>query len=308
MEVVRFTMRDELRHIDAEVDGVRLHWAELGAPSEHPPVVLLHGLADSHVTWRPVMAGLAADRRVLMPDLAGSGWSARPDASYTLAWHAHLVAAWLAQQGLDSVDLVGHSYGGGVAQMLLLESPGRIRRLCLVAAGGLGRELNFWLKFAAFPYFVERFGQPLMGFGTRRARGGEARDAQARADVEALAQMNARPGTARAFSRTVRDVISFRGQERLALDRLDEIGSFPPMAVLWGEEDAHIPIAHGRAVAERLEGVRFRAFPGAGHYVHQDDPERFVREVRAFLDDPHPAQVRLRREASAATGRVLGRE
>lgn len=287
-------MTDELRHRYADVEGVRLHWAELGSPGPRPPLVLVHGLADSHLTWRPVAAALAADRHVLMPDLAGSGLSGRPDAPYTLAWHTHLLARWLAQQGLGSVDLVGHSYGGGVAQMLLLESPARIRRLGLAASGGLGRELNFWLKFAAFPYFVERHGQPFMSFGTRRARSKMARDPQAQADVEALAQMNALPGTARAFSRTVRDVISFRGQERLAQDRLGEIAAFPPTAVLWGERDAHIPIAHGRAMVERFEGVRFRAFDGCTHYLHHDDPAGFIEEVRDFLDDPNPAPVRLR--------------
>ena len=175
--------------------------------------------------------------------------------------------------------------------MLLLECPDRIRRLCLAASGGLGRELNFWLRFASFPYFVERYGQRFMGFGTRQARGGGAEDAQARANVESLAQMNALPGTARAFSRTVRDVISLRGQERLSHDRVDEIAEFPPMAVLWGEEDAHIPIAHGRAMSERFEGVQFKAFAGCTHYLHHDDPEGFVEAVRAFLDDPNPAPV-----------------
>lgn len=287
-------MADDFRHVYAEVEGVRLHWAELGAPSALPPVVLLHGLADSHLTWRPIAAALAADRRVLMPDLAGSGLSERPDASYALAWHAHLIAAWLAQLDLEAVDIVGHSYGGGVAQMLLLECPARIHRLGLAASGGLGRELNFWLKFAAFPYFVEHHGQPFMAFGTRRARAREARDDQSRADVEALVQMNSTPGTARAFSRTVRDVISLRGQERIAHDRLGEIAALPPMAVLWGEDDAHIPIAHGHAMVERLEGVRFRAFAGCKHYLHHDDPTGFAEEVRAFLDDPNPAPVRPR--------------
>lgn len=287
-------MTDGVRHAYADVDGVRLHWAELGSPGERPPLVLVHGLADSHLTWRPVMAALAADRQLLMPDLAGSGLSGRPDAPYTLAWHTRLIATWLAQQGLESFDLVGHSYGGGVAQMLLLEAPGRVRRLGLAASGGLGRELNFWLKFAAFPYFVERHGQPFMSFGTRRARSKMARDPQAQADVEALAQMNALPGTARAFSRTVRDVISFRGQERQSHERLHEVASFPPTAVLWGERDAHIPIAHGRTMVERFEGVRFRAFPGCTHYLHHDDPTGFVEEVRAFLDDPNPPVVRPR--------------
>src|SRR3984957_2894762 len=99
-----------VRHF-TQIGEVSLHWAEVG-PGR--PLVLLHGLCDSHRTWFPVAPTLARSRRVLMLDLAGCGESSRPDASYTLDWHANLVGAWLEQLGLDEVDLVGHSYGGGV--------------------------------------------------------------------------------------------------------------------------------------------------------------------------------------------------
>jgi pimeloyl-ACP methyl ester carboxylesterase len=52
-------------------------WGELGAGE---PLVLLHGITDSHRTWRRVAPLLAARYRVPMPDLPGHGYSARPDA------------------------------------------------------------------------------------------------------------------------------------------------------------------------------------------------------------------------------------
>src|SRR5277367_5501594 len=140
------------------VQGCDLHWVELG---QGAPLVLLHGLCDSHRTWSKVAPLLARHRRVLMLDLAGHGLSERPDASYALEWHARMVGAWLEALGLESVDLVGHSYGGGVALwMMLLEQRARIRRLALVAAGGLGRDVSFALRLASLPIVVERFGQP----------------------------------------------------------------------------------------------------------------------------------------------------
>lgn len=286
-------MAAELRHSYADVDGVRLHWAELGATGGPPPLVLLHGMMDSHLTWRPVAEGLARDRLVLMPDLPGCGLSGRPNASYELQWHAHIIARWIERCGLPTVDVVGHSFGGGVAQMLLLECPERIRRVVLAASGGLGRDVGFWLKFGTFPHFVEHYGQPFMAFGTRRALG-HGRDERSQQDVAALSAMNSVRGTARAFSRTVRDVIDFRGQRRLFSQRAHEVATFPPVAVLWGERDTLIPIAHGRAFTEQMDGVCFRAFPGCGHYLHQDDPAAFTAAVREFLDDPHAAPVRLR--------------
>jgi pimeloyl-ACP methyl ester carboxylesterase len=236
---------------------------------------------------------LARDRLVLMPDLLGCGLSGRPNASYKLQWHARVIASWLEQRRLATVDVVGHSYGGGVAQMLLLECPERIHRIVLVAAGGLGRDVGFWLKFGTFPHFVEHYGQPFMAFGTRRALG-HARDERGRADVRALSRMNSRRGTARAFSRTVRDVINFRGQTRLFLQRAHEVAAFPPIAVFWGDNDVLIPIAHGRAFVERMEGARFVSFANRGHYLHQEDPAGFAAAVREFLDDSSALPVRMR--------------
>ncbi|MFW5875187.1 MAG: alpha/beta fold hydrolase [Myxococcota bacterium] len=290
-----------MRHRFATVDDVELHWAELGEPGTQPPLVLIHGMADSHLTWRRVAEPLARDRLVLMPDLPGFGLSGRPDASYALQWHAHIIARWLEHLELQSVDVVGHSFGGGVAQMLLLDCPERIRRMVLVASGGLGREVGFWLKFATFPYFVERFGQPFMSFGTRRSME-RLHPHESEADVRALSEMNALRGTARAFSRTVRDVINFRGQTRHFLQRAREVEQLPPIAVLWGEGDALIPSTHGRALLERLEGAVFQSFADCGHYVHQERPQEFVRAVRSFLDAPTATPVTLRDAPSGPRG------
>jgi len=273
------------------VDGTEIHWAEQGAPGGRTPLVLIHGLTDSHLSWRRISPGLAKERRVFMIDLPGCGLSGRPDASYGLEWQAELVAKWIEQLDLRSVDVVGHSYGGGVAQMLLLSCADRMRRLVLAASGGLGREVGFWLKLGAFPHVVERLGQPFMAFGTRKALSSmikrrddsEPEDATAR-DIEVLAKMNARPGTARAFSRTVRDVINFGGQTRLFTQRLEEVNVELPIAVLWGEEDDVIPMKHARDFVALFDNVFFESFPDCGHFLHHERPAEVLAALQRFLD------------------------
>jgi pimeloyl-ACP methyl ester carboxylesterase len=292
-------MEEVLRDRYARVDDVELHWAELGKPGGRTPLVLIHGLTDSHLSWRKVAPDLARDRLLLMPDLPGCGLSGRPDASYGLEWQAQLLARWMKQLGLSSVDVVGHSYGGGVAQMLLLACPERIRRLVLAASGGLGRDVGFWLKLGAFPYFVERHGQRFMAFGTKRAlgnlmnRSGEGPSTDDARDIEALSKMNAKPGSARAFSRTVRDVIDFGGQTRHFLQRAHEIEVFPPILVLWGEQDTLIPMKHGQDFVAALNGAVFQSFAGCGHYLHRERPAEVVRALRAFLDAEDATPVSL---------------
>jgi pimeloyl-ACP methyl ester carboxylesterase len=278
------------------VEGTLIHWAEAGDPTDESPIVALHGLNDCHLTWKHVAGGLARGRRVLMPDLPGHGLSDRPDANYELGWYAHMVAGWMDAIGLARADIIGHSFGGGIAQMLLLECPQHVRRLALVSSGGLGSEIAILLRLAAIPYVVEHWGQPFMGPCTRLALQA-ARNKIPDDYIAELSRMNTREGSARTFARTVRDIINWRGQRRTFYQRAHELAELPPMAVLWGSRDAIIPTTHAAALSEFVEGIRLILFEGCGHYVHHEQPESFVREVRGFLDDPNAPIARLRNGA-----------
>src|SRR5690606_21024056 len=112
--------------------------------------------------------------------------------------------AFLDSLALEEVDLLGHSYGGGVAQYMLLKHRSRIRRLALVASGGLGRQVSVELRLASVPKVVELLGQPFMApaapIALQLAGGRVGED-----EIAWLREVNAKPGTARAFARTVRD-------------------------------------------------------------------------------------------------------
>jgi pimeloyl-ACP methyl ester carboxylesterase len=288
------------QHRFARVEGCWLHWVDCeGIAPNGSPLVLLHGLSDCYSTWMHLVPRLAQDRRVLVPDLPGHGLSARPDASYELQWYAHLMARWLESRSLDRVDVVGHSFGGGVALMMLPVCRRRIRRLVLVSSGGLGREISFLLRLASIPYLVERFGQPFMGPAMRLAllaTGG----AFSQKDSANRSAMNARGGSARAFARTVRDIVDWRGQRRSFLERPPDL-ALPPMAVFWGDRDAVIPISHAKALVQSMDGVRLTVFDGCGHYPHHQQPEAFARAVGSFLRDP---SVRAARPVSTGAARA----
>lgn len=284
-------MVDQERRHSALIGGVELHWADFGNAAEAVPVVLLHGLNNSHLTWKRIAPALATDRRVLAPDLPGHGRSERPDVSYELMWYARVIANWLKTLDLEKVDVVGHSFGGGIAQMLLLECPERIRRMILVASGGLGRGVGLALRMASLPRVVEHLGQPFMAIGTRLALRG-APGAISKQDILELSALNSQSGSARAFARSVRDVVDWRGQRRTFFQRCHEIPQLPPIAVFWGDRDRLIPMRHGSKFATRVNGVVFKRFHGSGHYLHNEQPEAFVSRVREFLDDPNATAVR----------------
>jgi pimeloyl-ACP methyl ester carboxylesterase len=289
-------------------DGVAIAWGEMGAG---PPLVLLHGLQDSHRAWRRAAPLLAEHFHLYMPDLPGHGLSGRPDAPYTLAWFSRVIAAWMEAVGVPRAHVCAHSFGGGVAQWMILEQRPRIDRLALVAPGGLGRGVSAALRFVTFPVF----GPLLTPLAVRHIIPIVLRYDSATfghmepEEIERAVQMLRIPGTDRAFQRSVGGVINFLGQHMQTAQRAAEVAELPPIAMFWGTKDPIIPVRHGRKAAERAEAMTLTTYKGCGHYPHLDAPVRFARDLIAFLSDPDRPPARLRPEPEGKTwlGRVMRR-
>ncbi|HPM76070.1 MAG TPA: alpha/beta fold hydrolase [bacterium] len=276
------------------VHATTIAWGEMGAG---PPLVLLHGLFDSHRTWRRVAHLLAPHFRVLMPDLPGNGYSGRPDAPYTLSWNAQVVAEWMAAVGVEKAHLCGHSYGGGVAQWMVLEQRARIDRLALVSAGGLGRQVALGMRFAAFPVlgrmitpYALRYGMPRVLKHLSRTFGHMEPEEQQR-----FIELSRLPGTDRAFLRTLFGVVNFFGQHVQTRQRAGEVDDMPPVALFWGKQDPIIPLRHGRDALAQSENVTLTIYEHCGHYPHLESPEAFARDLSDFLRDPNRRPARFLR-------------
>ncbi|MBE7482108.1 MAG: alpha/beta fold hydrolase [Polyangiaceae bacterium] len=265
------------------VGETTLAWTEAGSG---PPLLLLHGLGDCHRTWRRVLPLLAPHHRVLLVDLPGHGLSGRPDAPYTLAWYAETLRGFLDALELERVQVVGHSFGGGVAQWMLLDDPQRIERLVLVAPGGLGREVGIGMRLASFPVLGPLITPVAMRLGTRvmmRVASSDLGNPEPN-EIDRLTWMNSAPGSGRAFTRTVSGAIDLFGQYLHTWDRIHEVPALPPLMLHWGTHDRVIPIAHGLAARDRLAGAELLVYPGVGHFPHLDQPAVFSDAVRRFVD------------------------
>src|SRR5215216_4159906 len=97
-----------VEHHWIETDRIRIHFAEAG---EGEPVVLQHGWPQHWWMWRDLIPPLAERFRVIVPDLRGHGWSAKPAASYTKDELMRDILALLDHLRIERVRYVGHDWG-----------------------------------------------------------------------------------------------------------------------------------------------------------------------------------------------------
>lgn len=280
-----------LSHVTIHGHDVRYRRAGAGEA-----IVLIHGLAGSSLTWRPVMPALAEHYDVIAPDLLGHGESAKPMGDYSLGAMASGLRDLLAILDVERATIVGQSFGGGVAMQLAYQHPELCNRLVLVGSGGLGREVSWLLRLCSLPGAEQLmplvFPRPFAAAGS--AVGGFLHDRGMRAPLvsEMWRAYSSLAGAEnrKAFVRTMRGVIEPGGQTVSALDRLYLAGNLPTL-IVWGDRDAIIPVDHAHTAHEAIPGSRLEILEGVGHFPHAEAPERFVETMCDFMATTQPGPV-----------------
>ncbi|HMC72175.1 MAG TPA: alpha/beta fold hydrolase [Mycobacteriales bacterium] len=260
-----------------------------------PALLLIHGVGDNSKTWEPVLAKLAQRFTVIAPDLLGHGESAKPRGDYSLGAYASGIRDLLAVLGHERATIVGHSLGGGVAMQFAYQFPQICERLVLVASGGLGKEVNPFLRAVSLPgseyllpLVLHRSLHDALGtvggwFGRLGLRGGEIAQEVWRS-YTALTEVRGQM----AFVHTIRSVIDVRGQRVSARDRL-YLAAEVPTLIVWGDRDRIIPVSHAHLTHELIPGSRLVVVEGAGHFLPVERPAAFLEALEDFLATTEPA-------------------
>jgi pimeloyl-ACP methyl ester carboxylesterase len=259
-----------------------------------PALLLLHGLGCDHTTWQPVVAALSRHYTVIAPDLLGHGLSDKPRADYSLGGYANGMRDLLTVLGIDTVTVVGHSFGGGVAMQFGYQFPERTDRMVLVAPGGLGPEVSPAVRAITLPGFHQTMGLVTLPvvrqLTTTSLRALASTGLSHLRDLDEVAHMvdSFKDARARgAIRRVVSSVVDWRGQVVTMVDRA-YLTEAMPMFVIWGADDAVIPARHAEVAAGLAPGATVAVIPDAGHFPHKDHPQQFMRMLDEFIRS-HPA-------------------
>jgi pimeloyl-ACP methyl ester carboxylesterase len=274
----------DLQQVEFDADGMALSCYLAG---KGEPLVLLHGLGASKISWLPLMQGLADRHRVVVPDLPGHGESDKPRSDYSPRFYAHAVRCLLDAVEVDRAVVVGNSMGGRIGLELALRSPNRVGGLVLLDAAIPGLAWRYVMGLTrVFPTGFGAVSIPLrrrwMETALRRLFAHPERlqpEALATAADEFI-RVYADPRARTAFLASLRQVVAERpGPFWGSMRRVRQ-----PALVVVGDRDRLVPTRLGIRLAENLPNAELLILPEVGHVPQFEAPEETLAAVRAFLD------------------------
>jgi pimeloyl-ACP methyl ester carboxylesterase len=275
---------------------LRLHYVDWGNPDK-PPMLLVHGGRDHCRNWDWTAEALREDWHVIAPDLRGHGdsqWST--DGNYNLAGYIYDLAQLIHQQRLAPVTIVSHSLGGVISLRYAGLYPDTVKKI--VAIEGIGPSparlaeyrartivdrMDDWIKeqrmlSARLP---RRYASIEDAFKRMQEENPHLTAERARHLTEHGVNQNEDGTYSWKFDNYVRAFPPYDMPARDIVTLWERITA--PTLLLWGKESkwASDPTEDGRAAY--FKKARVVGVERAGHWLHHDRLDEFLRLLREFL-------------------------
>ena len=274
---------------------LRLHYVYWGNP-DAPPLILLHGGRDHCRSWDWVAEELRHDWHVIAPDLRGHGdseWST--DGTYNVMTCAYDLAQLIHQKKLAPVTIVSHSYGGNISLRYTGLYPDSVRRI--VAIEGLGPSPKILKERENEDYAdrIRKWVDDKRGAAGRTPRKyaslGEAYQ-RMKEENGYLSAEQAKHLTIHGISQNEDGSYSWKFDNYfrvwppfdIPMEELHKLwGAITcPTLLLYGADSwASNPAEDGRI--DYFKNAEVKLYENAGHWLHHDQFDRFMSDVRAFI-------------------------
>ena len=262
------TARGTWARRERELAGIQVS-VETGGEGE--PLLVFHDETGhaGPLRWHEAMA---RDFAVAIPMMPGCGGSARLDWAMSMRDVAGWYLEALDDMDVGAVNAVGFSLGGWLAAEMATMNPERFRKLALVSAAGVrpptGEIMDMFL--VTMPVFLEA----------------SVRDKAAAPEFSTISPEEPSPDLIADWEdiREIACMIGWRPyMHNPNLPRLLHRLKRTPTLIVWGREDAVIPISAGRAYHESIPNSRLVALEGCGHRPEIEKPDEFAAILREFF-------------------------
>ncbi|KAL8736692.1 MAG: hypothetical protein Q9166_000058 [cf. Caloplaca sp. 2 TL-2023] len=275
---------------------VRIHYVEAKPPDTHKGIILLiHGFPESSYQFRHVMGPLSsAGYRVIAPDYRGAGYSSRPTTGYTkkvLATDLH--ALLIKNLGIsEPVHVVGHDIGGMIAHAYATLYPADVASLiwgeCPLPGTNIYDEYKHTPALWHFNFHSVSALPELLVSGHEKQylkhfydRLGQNPSAFTEADLDFYATLYSAPGAMRAGF----DLYRTFEEDKVDNQRwLMEKGKVKVRAMTLSGEDTLDALKSEDMAKQVNEQVVAGVVEGSGHWIAEEAPEHFVKQVLGFIE------------------------
>lgn len=246
-----------------------------------------HGTPTWSYEWRHLLRALANGQRCVAPDHLGFGFSPRPvDADYRPEAHARRFSALIDELGIERYGLVLHDYGGPFALQAALEQPERVERLVLFNTFGWsfgdsprtrhlaklsGSGLFRWLyRYMNFSFVISK-----SAWGDKATLSNNTWPPY----LKVFCDADSRERVLFALAKAMTGSAEYCASLWRRIDRLAAV----PMHIVWGMRDNAFPPSDLARWKTALPHATSLELPTAGHWPHEEQPERCLESVREFL-------------------------
>jgi len=263
-----------------DLDGMAVHYLDEGSPADKTPIVLLHGMAASLLTWNGWTRALQAEHRVIRLDLPGYGLTGpNPARDYSINFYVRFLHDFLQKLDVNQVYLAGNSLGGKIAWEYALAYPGTVKKLVLVDAAGypLSHVKLLAVRLAKTPVLKNILLYITPRFLVEKSLQEVYADHSKVTDqlVEQYYDMVCRAGNRAAFA----DVAgTMEDSDYLKINQIQT-----QTLILWGKADVLLPVENAYRFERDLPHNRMVIFTDLGHVPQEENPAESVKEVLAFL-------------------------
>jgi pimeloyl-ACP methyl ester carboxylesterase len=255
------------------------------------PVLCVHGLGANLFTWRHFIAPLSKHNKLILVDLRGFGSSPKPhDNHYSIEQHADDIYRIILNEDLTKLTLIGNSLGGAIALLVALrlceQEPTRLSRLVLIDAGAYKEYLPGYLKLMRSflgKLFVYLAPSRLAVKFVLKASYHDKNKISAE-QVKAYADPIAGEGGRHGLLETARQCVPVNSDE--IISKLNRITV--PTLILWGRQDAVIPLKVGELLDRDLPNSELEVFEQCGHIPQEEKPEQTIASISRFMHPVNP--------------------